>query len=55
MGEGFVVVLAGLRSIPPECYQASAIDGAGRAATLREADTAGKERVLRDSKNPLRE
>ena len=35
MGEGFVVVLAGLRSIPAECYQASAIDGAGRAATLR--------------------
>jgi multiple sugar transport system permease protein len=35
MGEGFVVVLAGLRSIPSECYQASAIDGAGRAATLR--------------------
>jgi multiple sugar transport system permease protein len=35
MGEGFVVVLAGLRSIPAECYQASAIDGAGRAAMLR--------------------
>jgi multiple sugar transport system permease protein len=35
IGEGFVVVLAGLRSIPAECYQASAIDGAGRAATLR--------------------
>jgi multiple sugar transport system permease protein len=35
MGEGFVVVLAGLRSIPAECYQASAIDGAGRVAALR--------------------
>jgi multiple sugar transport system permease protein len=35
VGEGFVVVLAGLRSIPVESYQASAIDGAGRVAALR--------------------
>ena len=35
IGEGFVVLLAGLREIPDECYHASALDGAGRIATLR--------------------
>jgi multiple sugar transport system permease protein len=35
VGEGFIVVLAGLRSVPEECTQAAALDGAGRAATLR--------------------
>jgi multiple sugar transport system permease protein len=35
IGEGFVVVLAGLRSIPADCYHAAALDGAGRAARLR--------------------
>jgi multiple sugar transport system permease protein len=35
IGEGFVVLLAGLREIPEDCYHASALDGAGRAATLR--------------------
>jgi multiple sugar transport system permease protein len=34
IGEGFVVVLAGLRAIPAECYQASSIDGAGRLGRL---------------------
>ena len=35
IGEGFVVLLAGLKAIPEDCYHASALDGAGRAATLR--------------------
>lgn len=35
IGEGFVVLLAALRSIPDECRHAAAIDGAGRLATLR--------------------
>jgi len=35
IGEGFVVVLAGLREIPEDCYHASSLDGAGRLATLR--------------------
>ncbi len=35
IGEGFLVLLAGLREIPENCYHASALDGAGRAATLR--------------------
>jgi multiple sugar transport system permease protein len=35
IGEGFVVLLAGLRAIPEDCYHASALDGAGRLATLR--------------------
>lgn len=35
IGEGFVVVLAGLQHVPEEYYHASALDGAGRAATLR--------------------
>lgn len=35
IGEGFVVLLAGLKAIPEECRHASALDGAGRLATLR--------------------
>ena len=35
IGEGFVVLLAGLREIPEDCYHASALDGAGRLGTLR--------------------
>lgn len=35
IGEGFVVLLAALRTVPAECRQASALDGAGRLATLR--------------------
>jgi multiple sugar transport system permease protein len=35
IGEGFVVVLAGLRALPEECRHAAALDGAGRAATFR--------------------
>jgi multiple sugar transport system permease protein len=35
IGEGFVVALAGLKSVPEECRQAAALDGAGRVATLR--------------------
>ena len=35
VGEGFVVLLAALRSIPEECRQAAALDGAGRLAALR--------------------
>jgi multiple sugar transport system permease protein len=35
IGEGFVVALAGLRTIPEDTYHAAALDGAGRAATLR--------------------
>jgi len=35
IGEGFVVVLAGLKAVPDECHHAAALDGAGRAAVLR--------------------
>ena len=35
IGEGFVVLLAGLRAIPEECYHAGALDGAGRLGMLR--------------------
>lgn len=35
IGEGFVVLLAGLRAIPEDCHHACALDGAGRLATLR--------------------
>ena len=35
IGEGFIVLLAGLKEIPEDCYHASALDGAGRLATLR--------------------
>ncbi len=35
IGEGFVVLLAGLREIPDDCYQAASLDGAGRLAALR--------------------
>ena len=35
IGEGFVVLIAGLRHIPEEYYDAAAIDGAGRLATYR--------------------
>jgi multiple sugar transport system permease protein len=35
IGEGFVVVLAGLKAVPEECRHAAALDGAGRLATLR--------------------
>ncbi len=35
IGEGFVVLIAGLRHIPDEYYDAAAIDGAGRLATFR--------------------
>jgi multiple sugar transport system permease protein len=35
IGEAFLVLLAGLREIPEDCYHASALDGAGRRATLR--------------------
>lgn len=35
LGEGFVVLLAGLREIPVQYYEAATIDGAGRLATLR--------------------
>jgi multiple sugar transport system permease protein len=34
IGEGFVVLLAGLKAVPEECRQASALDGAGRLAAL---------------------
>lgn len=34
LGEGFVVLLAGLQEIPDEYYEAAALDGAGRAATF---------------------
>lgn len=34
IGEGFIVLLAGLREVPEDCYHACAIDGAGRGATL---------------------
>jgi multiple sugar transport system permease protein len=35
LGEGLVVLLAGLQEIPREHYDGAAIDGAGRLATLR--------------------
>lgn len=35
LGEGFVVLLAGLRSIPRSYYEAATIDGANRWATFR--------------------
>ena len=35
IGEGFVVLLAGLREIPDDCYHAAALDGAGRVGALR--------------------
>jgi multiple sugar transport system permease protein len=35
IGEGFVVVLAALKTVPEECRHTAALDGAGRAATLR--------------------
>lgn len=34
LGEGFVVLLAGLQEIPDEYYEAAALDGAGRLATF---------------------
>jgi multiple sugar transport system permease protein len=35
LGEGFVVLLAGLQELPDEYYEAAALDGAGRLALLR--------------------
>lgn len=35
IGEGFVVLLAGLKEIPEDCHHAAALDGAGRVAMLR--------------------
>jgi multiple sugar transport system permease protein len=35
LGEGFVVLLAGLQEIPDEYYEQAALDGAGRLTTLR--------------------
>jgi multiple sugar transport system permease protein len=35
VGEGFVVLLVGLRSVPPELYAAATVDGAGRWQMLR--------------------
>lgn len=35
IGEGFVVLIAGLQHIPEDYYDAAAIDGAGRMATFR--------------------
>ena len=35
IGEGFVVVLAGLKAVPDEYHHAAALDGAGRTAVLR--------------------
>lgn len=35
LGEGFVVLLAGLQEIPDDYYEAAAIDGAGRLGMLR--------------------
>jgi multiple sugar transport system permease protein len=34
IGEGFLVLLAGLRTIPDECHHAAALDGAGAGATF---------------------
>lgn len=36
LGEGFVVLLAGLQEIPSEYYEVAAMDGAGRLALLRQ-------------------
>ena len=36
LGEGFVVLLAGLQEIPDDYYEAAAIDGAGRLTVLRQ-------------------
>jgi multiple sugar transport system permease protein len=35
IGEGFLVLLAGLRAIPEECHHAAALDGAGPGAAFR--------------------
>lgn len=35
LGEGFVVLLAGLKEIPPELFAAARVDGAGRWAAFR--------------------
>ncbi len=35
LGEGFVVLLAGLQEIPDDYYEVAALDGAGRLAVLR--------------------
>jgi multiple sugar transport system permease protein len=35
IGEGFLVLLAGLRAIPEECHHAAALDGAGAGAAFR--------------------
>lgn len=35
IGEGFVVLLAALRGLPPEYFDAGAVDGAGRWASFR--------------------
>lgn len=35
LGEGFVVLLAGLQEIPEEYYESAVLDGAGRLALLR--------------------
>lgn len=35
IGEGFVVLLAGLQQVPDDYYDSAALDGAGRAAMLR--------------------
>jgi multiple sugar transport system permease protein len=34
-GEGFLILLSGLRNIPPELYDAAQVDGAGRWQSLR--------------------
>jgi multiple sugar transport system permease protein len=36
LGEGFVVLLAGLQEIPDDYYEVAALDGAGRLAVLRQ-------------------
>ena len=35
IGEGFVVLLAGLQAVPPDCYAAAAVDGASRWQVFR--------------------
>ena len=35
IGEGFLILLSGLRNIPPELYDAAQVDGAGRWQALR--------------------
>ncbi len=35
IGEGFVVLLAGLQAVPPDCYAAAAVDGANRWQSFR--------------------